>query len=121
MTTVSQLADAFQAIFGNAYQIAQDTGFVQRVQKGKLTGKRFAVTQTLGLLVSGGGAMSDLAYFGTHVGAHVSPQALDQRFGETTANFLKELLNRRSCRRKLGKRPRTAGCKWERPDASQHA
>ena len=50
MTTVSQLADAFQAIFGNADQIAQDTGFVQRVQKGKLTGKRFAVTRILNSL-----------------------------------------------------------------------
>lgn len=93
MTTVSQLEYAVEAIFGNADQIAHDTGFVQRVHQGKLTGKRFAITQTLGLLVPGGGAMSDLAYFGTHVGAHVSPQALDQRFGETTANFLKELLN----------------------------
>src|SRR5205823_9575225 len=63
------------------------------VQKGKLTGKRFAVTQALGLLVPGGGAMSDLAYFATHVGAHITAQALDQRFGETTAKFLQELLN----------------------------
>jgi hypothetical protein len=93
MTTVSQIEDALQAIFGHADQVAHDTGFVQRRYKGKLTGARFAVTQTLGLLVPGGGALSDLAYFATHVGAHLSAQALDQRFGETTASFFKELLN----------------------------
>lgn len=93
MTTVSQIEHALEAIFGTADHLARETGFVQRVQKGKLSGKRFAVTQTLGLLVPGGGAMSDLGYFATHVGAHVSPQALDQRFGETTATFLKALLD----------------------------
>lgn len=93
MSTVSQIEQALQAIFGNADRLARETGFVQREQKGKLTGMRFAVTQVFGLLVPAAGSMSDLAYFATHVGAHLSPQALDQRFEESTARFFKELLN----------------------------
>ena len=34
------------------------------------------------------------AYFATHLGVHVSAQALDQRFHEQTATFLQALRNR---------------------------
>jgi hypothetical protein len=93
MTTVTQIENAIKNIFGQADHLARTTGFVQRVQKGKLTGQSFAATQVLGLLVPNGGAMSDLAYFATHVGVHVTAQGLDQRFHEKTATFLQLLLN----------------------------
>ena len=59
MSTVSQIEVAIQNIFAVADHLARTTGFVQRVQPGKLTGKSFAATQVLGLLVPEGGAMSD--------------------------------------------------------------
>ena len=93
MSTVTQLEVAFQAIFGMADHLARETGFVQRRHLGKLSGKSFVATQALGLLVTGGGSLSDLAYFATHVGAHATPQALDQRFTDKTAAFLQALLN----------------------------
>lgn len=93
MSTVTQLEVALQTISRQADELARSTGFVQRVQPGKLTGKSFVITQALGLQVPGGGSLSDLAYFATHAGAHITAQALDQRFTEKTARFLQEVLN----------------------------
>ena len=59
MSTLAQIENAIQTIFSQADQLARTTRFVQRVQPGKLTGKSFAATQVLGLLVPNGGAMSD--------------------------------------------------------------
>jgi hypothetical protein len=93
MSTVTQLEVAIQNIFGQADRLARETGFVQRAHVGKVSGRSFVATQALGLQVPGGGSLSDLAYFATHVGVHITPQGLDQRFTEKTAAFLQEVLN----------------------------
>ncbi len=63
MRTVAQIEDAIKNIFGQADHRARTTGFVRRLQPDNLTGKSFAATQVLGLLVPNGGAMSDASLF----------------------------------------------------------
>ena len=93
MSTVTQIEQAMHAIFDRADDLARSTGFVQRVRSGKLTGKRFAITQVFGLLKAGKGAMSDLSYFAHHSGMTMSEQGLHERYTWAAALFLQELLN----------------------------
>ncbi len=79
MSNVTQIEEAIKNVFGAADQLARVTGFVQRVQPGKFTGKSFAATQVLGLLQPGEVSMSALSHFATHLRVQVSGQAIDQR------------------------------------------
>lgn len=93
MSSVTQVKSAIQTIFASADERARHTGFVQRVRRGKFTGKRFAATLVLGLVQRGEVTMSDLSHFATHLGVKSSAQVLHARFTEATATFLEDLLN----------------------------
>jgi hypothetical protein len=93
MSSVTQITNAFHAIFDQADDLARQTGFVQRERAGKITGKRFAITLVLGLLQRGSVAMSDLSHFARHSGMSITGAGLHERFTQATAAFLESLLN----------------------------
>ncbi|GAC1565873.1 MAG: IS4 family transposase [Ktedonobacteraceae bacterium] len=93
MSSVTQISQALHAVFDHADAIARYTDFVQRERLGKITGKRFALTQVFGLLHPGKGAMSDLSHFARHSGMKITGQSLHERYTRTAATFLQELLN----------------------------
>ena len=93
MSSVTQITNAFHAIFDHADELARQTGFVQRERVGKLTGQRFALTLVLGLLQRGSVTMSDLSHFARHTGMTITSVGLHERFSQAAAAFLKALLN----------------------------
>ena len=73
--------------------LARESGFVER--RSPVNGLRFLLTFTTGLLNTPDGTLAQLAAFlGATCGAEVSPQAVDERIGETARRFLKECLRR---------------------------
>lgn len=74
-------------------EIARECGFVQR--KSPVTGMRFLLTFTTGLLNTQDGTLAQLAVFlGSTCEASVSPQAIDNRIKPLAMDFLAECLRR---------------------------
>jgi hypothetical protein len=92
MSSVTQIEEAIQHVFGQANPLARQTGFVQRVYPGKFDGKSFAATLVLGQLQPGEVSLSQFAHFATHLGVKVAGQGIDERYGKQAALFLHELL-----------------------------
>lgn len=92
MSSVTQLEQAIQTVFEWANVLAREIGVVQRIYPGKFDGKKLAGTLVLGQIQRGSISLSDLASFATHLGAKVSSQAVDQRYGMPTALWLHQLL-----------------------------
>lgn len=93
MSNVTQIVQALEAIFEQSDALARSTGFVQRECKGKITGKRFAITLVFGLLQRGEQAMSALSHFARHSGMSISGPGLQDRYTQAAAAFLQILLN----------------------------
>lgn len=93
MSSVPHLCDAMHAIFDRADELARSTGFVQRERVGKLTGKRFALTQVFGLLQRGEVSLSDLSHFAHHSGMTIAGPSLHERYTCAAACFLQALLD----------------------------
>jgi len=93
MSSVTQIHQALHSVFDHADELARYTHFVQRERVGKITGKRFAITQVFGLLGQGKGAMSDLSHFAHHSGMSITGQSLHERYTREAATFLHSLLN----------------------------
>lgn len=73
--------------------MARHSGFVQR--QSPVTGMRFLLTLTTGLLNTPDGTLGQLAAFlGTTCGATVSPQAVDGRINSEAREFMKMCLGR---------------------------
>jgi hypothetical protein len=92
MSSVTQIEEAIQTVFGAANDLARRTGFVQRVYPGKFDGKSFAATLVLGQIQPGEVSLSQLAHFATHLGVKVTGQGIDERYSQQAAMFLHELL-----------------------------
>jgi hypothetical protein len=91
METVPQVCAALeQVLTQTADAAAWRTGFVQR--DSPLTGARFVQTLVFGFLRNPQASRSELACTAAQLGAPVSPQALDQRFGEAAARCLRHVL-----------------------------
>ena len=93
MSSVAQIFRAMHAVFDQADALARSTGFVQRERVGKLTGKRFAITQVFGLLQRGEVSMNDLSVFARHSGMRIRKQSLHERYSREAAVFLQAVLN----------------------------
>jgi hypothetical protein len=93
MSTVTQIEQAIQHLFGAAERLAKDTGFVKRMRANKFSGKSFAATLIFGLTQRGEVSWRSLAPFARHLGVKVSAQAIDERLGKQAALFLQALLN----------------------------
>ena len=91
METIAQVSTALRQVLSTvADQAAWATGFVQRPSP--LTGAPFVQTLVFGFLRQPQASLSDLASTAAQVGAPVTPQALDQRFGEPAARCLQQVL-----------------------------
>jgi hypothetical protein len=92
MTTVPQLAEAMQTLLTTtANTTARATGFTRR--RSPLTGAGFAQALVFGWLADADATLEQLSQSGAACGCPVSPQALEQRFTPTAADFLRNLLN----------------------------
>lgn len=91
MTTITQLATTLQTLLtATAELVAEEVGLIQRARQ--LTGASLAQTLVFGWLDNPQATLDDLAATAALCGTPVTSQALDQRFTETTATFLEELL-----------------------------
>jgi hypothetical protein len=73
--------------------MARQCGFVRR--RSPVTGMRFMLTFTTGLLNTPDGTLAQLAAFlGTTCGAEVSPQAVDERINPMAKEFMGMCLRR---------------------------
>lgn len=93
MDTLTQLADNLQTVFtSEADALGRSTGFVQRASK--CNGSRFAQTVVFGYLTKPDSSFEELCQTGLRAGLEITPQGLEERFGERAARFLKALLER---------------------------
>jgi Transposase DDE domain len=91
MTTIPKLARTLQNLFTTtADDLAHATGFIQR--KRQWTGATFAQTLVFGWLDQPQASLGELAQTAAALGVTISPQGLDQRFTDTAAEFLHQLL-----------------------------
>ena len=91
MTIVHSVAGAMQTVLTTtANQLAKEHQLIQRQRK--FTGETLAQTLVLGWLADGDATLEELAQTAAVLHVEISPQALDQRFTQKTADFLLDLL-----------------------------
>jgi hypothetical protein len=91
MASVPEIAEAMKTLLGEtAARLGREQRFVRRASK--LGGAAFARTCVLGWQEHPDARLSQLAQVAASLGVRISPQALDQRFGEHAAAFLRALL-----------------------------
>ena len=91
MKTLTQVAETMQHLLTEvADRIGRESGFVQRQRK--LSGGSFVQTLVFGWLAKGDSTMEELSQSAANVGVQVSRQGLDERFTETAANFLRQMV-----------------------------
>jgi hypothetical protein len=91
MPIIAQISQAMHNVLMDlADSLAKPTGFVKR--QVKVTGSQFASMLVFGWLSKPNATLEDLCQFGAAIGLTISPQALDQRFTEEAAGFLRRLL-----------------------------
>lgn len=91
MTTLTELAQTMQDLLTTtADQLASQCGFVRR--KRKVTGANFAQSVVFTAMADSKPPKSRFQVIAAAVGLNASRQALDQRFNERGAEFLRELL-----------------------------
>jgi hypothetical protein len=92
MASMAQVSRTMQTLLTTtADAVAQQTGVIQRQRR--LTGARLAQALILGWLAAPQASLAQLAQTAVALGTGVSRQALDQRFGERLARFLRALLD----------------------------
>ena len=91
MTSITQVAQAMRRVLTDyADKVGRETGFVKRASK--MGGAEFAQTLSFGWLSNPGATLEELAQTAATIGVKISAQGLDQRFTESGATFLKEVL-----------------------------
>lgn len=90
-TTVTDLADALQAVFTtDAADAAQASGLIRRARK--LSGPTFVQALAFGWLANPRAPLDELAEVADELGCPLSAQALDQRFTPQAADCLARVL-----------------------------
>jgi hypothetical protein len=91
MCIIAQISRSMQSVLTDlADFLARPTGFVKR--QVKVTGSQFARMLVFGWLNNPDATLDQLCQFGAAIGLTITPQALDQRFTETAAGFLRRWL-----------------------------
>lgn len=104
MNIVSQVCDAIMRTLTTVAESAgRESGLVQRARK--LTGDKFAQTLVFGWLKNPQATLEELSQTASALGVQVSPQAIDQRFGQPAAVCLKKCF-RPPSKRWLWRHPR---------------
>lgn len=92
MTSIMQVAQAMRTVMTDyAKTTGRETGFVRRTSK--MGGAEFAQTLSFGWLSNPDATLEELAQTAATIGVKISAQGIDQRFTETGATFLKEVLD----------------------------
>ena len=91
MTRIPQVAQAMQTVLTTfADQAGRDSDFI--VRESKLTGSTFVQTLVFGWLADPQATLEALAQTAAAVGVTITAQGLDQRFSETAAACLEQVL-----------------------------
>jgi hypothetical protein len=91
MSSIPDIADAMQDVLTTvADEAARETRFVQRASK--ITGALFIQTLVFGFLANPRATLDELARTAAALGLSISAPGLFQRFGETAAACLKQVL-----------------------------
>jgi hypothetical protein len=91
MSSIAQATEILQTtLVQEANRLARETGFIQR--KVKWAGYSFIQTLVLGFLSRPEASYSQLSQTAAAVGVNISNQGLEQRFTETAATFVYEVL-----------------------------
>ncbi len=91
MTSVTQVASALRAILIDLpADWERASGYCQR--QSKFTGAAFVQTTVVGWLAHPAGSLAELVSVAADVGVAITPQGLDQRFGEGGATLLQMVL-----------------------------
>ncbi len=89
MNIVSQVCDAIMRTLTTVAELAgRESRLVQRARK--LTDDKFAQTLVFGWLKNPQATLEELSQTASALGVQVSPQAIDQRFGQAAAVCLKK-------------------------------
>ena len=92
MDIISQVTGAMQTVLTTVADAAAiATGFIKR--KRKLSGAAFVQTLVFGWLANPESTYDELAQTAASVGISITPQAIEQRFGESAADMLKQTLD----------------------------
>ncbi len=92
MSTIPQVAEAMQTILRTrAKELERETGLVQR-STAQLDGPTFAQMAVFGWMFNPEASYSHLRHVAASLGASVSNQAIEQRFGPQSARLLRQLL-----------------------------
>jgi hypothetical protein len=91
MSSVAQVAEKMQEILtSTAERLGRSTGFIQRERA--FNGASFAQTLVLGWMGNPAASLTMLSQSAANVSVEVSRQAIEQRFTEQAAAFMKSLL-----------------------------
>jgi hypothetical protein len=91
MKTLTQVAEAMQHLLTCvAERVGKESGFIQRQRK--LSGASFVQTLVFGWLAKGDSTMEEMSQSAANVGVQISRQGLDERFTESAANFLRQMV-----------------------------
>lgn len=91
MSTIPQVAQVMQAVLmDKADALGRELGFVQRQRK--LSGSTFIQALVFGFQAEPGATYEDLSQSAATVGVAISPQGLEQRFTETAARLVQQVL-----------------------------
>jgi len=91
MIKIDKIAEAMQKVLGKvADDAGKASGFIKR--QVKVTGSNFAKTLVFGWISKPAASLEELCQTGLDVGLEITPQGLDQRFTETAAACLKQIL-----------------------------
>ncbi|MBA2363763.1 MAG: hypothetical protein H0V86_09560 [Chloroflexia bacterium] len=91
MTTVAQVSRALQEVLTEVEdQAAQSAGFIRRHRK--QTGSTWVRALVFGWMADPAATLSELCGTGAAVGAPITPQGLDRRFGPESAACMRRVL-----------------------------
>jgi hypothetical protein len=91
MNSIAQIMEAMQTVLTQeADRLGRETGFIQR--QVKWSGRTFVQTLVLGFLSNPEASYSELSQSAATLGLGISNQGLEQRFTETAAVFVRQVL-----------------------------
>lgn len=91
MSNMCDIAEAVQKVLQEeAERLGRATGFIERQRE--FSGASFAQTLVFGWMANPSGSLEELQQTAATLGVEVSPQAIDQRFTDKAATFMRQVL-----------------------------
>ena len=91
MATITQVAESFQKVFGEQIEImARESGFIKR--KVTVTGSGFVQALVMAFQAKRSASYSEISQSASSLGMSMSAQGMEQRLNESSAQFMKSVL-----------------------------